>query len=186
MAWDLFLRRETDSDFSISLPGSPAKQAALQFEFSPAEMKSLKLLEPSTRVHVIEVIGWARGHGIPAKLSPTVIYSPEESARHYAEGRSGIAPGRLDWHQVGRAYHLVIIDPGTRQLDKPAYARVGDYVRSRGGEWLGDKIIRTPKGPVQDTAHYEFHPDWDIATYRKMPLAQVEYQKAQARAAKFA
>jgi hypothetical protein len=184
MAWDLLLRRETDSDFSIDLPGS-TKTAALDLTFSPSEIKSLKLLEPSTRVHVVEVVGWARNKGIPAKLSTNVIYTPADSARHYAEGRSGIAPGRLDWHQVGRAYHLVIIDPATRQLDKAAYARVGAYVRSRGGEWLGDKTIITPKGPIQDTAHFEYHPDWNIATYRKMPLAQLEYQKAQSRAARF-
>ena len=102
-----------------------------------------------------------------------------------AEGRSGIAPGRLDWHQVGRAYHLVIINPRTKQLDEPAYAQVAEYVRRRGGEWLGDKIINTPKGRVKDLAHYEWHPDWDIATYRKLPLAQVEFKKAQDRAAKY-
>ena len=184
MAWDLLLRRETDSDYSIDLPGD-AKRAVLQLSFSPAEIKSLKLLEPSTRVHVVEVIGWARSKGIPAKLSTNVIYSPDEAAKHYAEGRSGIAPGRLDWHQVGRAYHLVILDPTTRQLDKDAYARVGAFVRSRGGEWLGDKVIQTPRGPIVDTAHYEYHPDWDIATYRKMPLAQAEFKKAQARAVKY-
>ena len=185
MAWDLFLNRETDADLSINLPGT-SKKEALDLSFTPAESKSLKLLEPSTRVHVVEVIGWARGKGIPAKLSTKVIYNPAESARHYAEGRSGIAPGRLDWHQVGRAYHLVILDPATRQRDKAAYARVGAYARSRGGEWLGDKTIITPKGPIQDTAHFEYHPDWSIATYRKLPIAQVEFQKAQARAARYA
>ena len=185
MAWDLLLRRETDSDYSIDLPGS-TKTTPLKLEFSPAESRALKLLEPSTRVHVIEVIGWARSHGIPAKLSTqAVIYTPAEAERHYREGRSGIAPGRLDWHQVGRAYHLVIVDPSTGKLDEPAYARVAAHVRSVGGEWLGDKTIVTPRGPIRDTAHYEYHPDFDIATYRKMPLAQVEYRKAQERAAKY-
>jgi hypothetical protein len=181
MAFDLLLQRETDSNWARGV--APVN---LPLEFSPAESRALKLLESGTRSHVIEVVGWARSHGIPARLSTqAVIYTPDEAARHYREGRSGIAPGRLDWHQVGRAYHLVIINPATKKLDEPAYARVGAFVRSIGGEWLGDKIIITPKGPVKDLAHYEFHPEWDIATYRKLPIAQVEYQKAQQRAAKF-
>lgn len=185
MAYDLLLRRETDTDYSINLPGS-AEMRPLPLDFTPAESRALKMLEPSTRTHVVGVVGWARSRRIPARLSTqTVIYTPETAARHYREGRSGIAPGRLDWHQVGRAYHLVILDPRTRQLDADAYARVGRYARSVGGEWLGDKKVVTPKGPVVDLAHFEYHPDFDIATYRKMPLAQVEYQKAQERAAKY-
>ena len=180
MAFDLLLQKETDSNWSRGTP------TVLPLEFSSAESRALKLLEPSTRAHVVEVIGWARSRGIPAKLSTqAVIYSPAEAERHYREGRSGIAPGRLDWHQVGRAYHLVILNPATRQLDEPAYARIATFVRSIGGERLGDKVIITPKGKIRDLAHYEYHPDWDIATYRKMPLAQVEYQKAQDRAAKY-
>jgi hypothetical protein len=185
MAFDLLLRRETDSDYSINLPGS-TENKPLPLEFNAAESRALKMLEPSTRVHVVDVIGWARSHGIPARLSTqAVIYDPATAAKHYAEGRSGIAPGRLDWHQVGRAYHLVIVDPHTKKLDAEAYARVGRYVRGVGGEWLGDKRIMTPKGPVVDLAHYEYHPDFDIATYRKMPLAQVEYKKAQERAVRY-
>jgi hypothetical protein len=146
----------------------------------------LKLLESSTRAFVIEVIGWARQKGIPAKLSSqAVIYTPEMSAQFSEDGRSGIAAGRLDWHNVGRAFHLVILDE-RKQRDKPAYARVGQYVRSRGGEWLGDKVIKTKKGNIIDTAHYEYHPEFNIATYRKLPLAKTEYAQAQARAKKYA
>ena len=169
----------------MNLPGSPETKA-LPFEFSPGESRALKLLTPDTRAHVVEVIGWARSKGIPAKLSTqSVIYTPQMAAQHYAEGRSGIAPGRIDWHQVGRAYHLVIVNPNTKKLDEDAYARVGSFVRSKGGEWLGDKVIKTPKGPIKDLAHYEFHPDWDIATYRKLPIAMVELKQAQQRAAKY-
>lgn len=181
MAWDLLLRRETETNWSRG-----PVPASTPMEWSPTEIRALKLLEQGTREHVIEVVGWARGKGIPARLSAqSVIYTPAESAKHYTEGRSGIAPGRLDWHQVGRAYHLVIVDPATKKLDEPAYARVGAFVRSKGGEWLGDKVIVTPRGRIKDLAHYEFHPDWDIATYRKLPLAQVEYKRAQDRAAKY-
>lgn len=179
MAWDLLLRRETDTNWARN----PA--AALELSFSPAEMKALKLLEPSTRTHVVSVIGWARNKGIPAKLFSKVLYTPEEAEKFYHEGKSGIAPGRIDWHQVGRAYHLVIIDPETKKRDVAAYAVVGKYVRSQGGEWLGDKTIITPKGKIQDLAHYEYHPDFSIAEYRKMPLAQAELKAAQSRARKY-
>jgi len=181
MAYDLLLRRETDANWSRE--GAPP---ALPLDFTAAERRALRLLEPSTREHVVEVIGWARSRGIPARLSTaSVIYTPEVSARHYAEGRTSIKPGDIGWHHVGRAYHLVIVDPKTRQLDEPAYARVAAYARSRGGEWLGDKTIITAKGPVRDLAHYEFHPGLDIGPYRRSQLAEGEYARAQARARKY-
>lgn len=185
MAYDLILRRETDADWSMD-PSGTGRQPPLPVEWSPAERKALLLLEPSTRAHVVDVVGWARSRGIPARLSSVaVIYTPEEAARHYREGRTSIEPGKIGWHHVGRAYHLVILDPRTRQLDRPAYTRVGRYVRSRGGEWLGDKVIVTTRGPVRDLAHFEFHPSWDIASYRRLPLAQAELRRAQSRAAKY-
>lgn len=184
MAFDLLLQRETDADYSIHPDGGPVP-GALALEFSAAERKALKLLEPSTATFVVGVLGWARGKGIPVKLSSyRVIYTPEDTARYYAEGKSGIAPGRLDFHNVGRAFHLVINDARGKP-DKDAYARVARYVRANGGEWLGDKTIITPKGPIQDLAHYEYHPGFDIASYRRSPLAAVEYKKAQARAKKY-
>jgi hypothetical protein len=157
----------------------------LGMEWSQGERRALKLLEPSTAAHVVDVVSWARNQGIPAKLSSvSVIYTPEDSARHYAEGRSGIAPGRLDWHQVGRAYHLVI--PKKNDLpNRDAYAYIARYARQRGGEWLGDKTIITPRGPVQDLAHYEYHPGTDIASYRKSALATTELRRAQARARRY-
>ena len=185
MAFDLLFQSETDSDYSIH-PDGGRSPSPMGVEFSAAERKALKLLEPSTATFVVNVISWSRGKGIPAKLSAqSVIYTPEIAAKHYADGRSGIAPGRLDWHQVGRAFHLVIVGPDGK-LDKDAYARVGQYVRSQGGEWLGDKTIITPKGPIQDLAHYEYHPGFDIATYRKSPLAAVEFKQAQRRAQRIA
>ena len=185
MAFDLLFQTETDQDFSIHLPGD-TKQEPLQLSFSPNESKALRLLEPSTRAFVVDVVGWARSKGIPAKLSSqSVIYTEADSKKFYEEGKSGIAPGRLDWHNVGRAFHLVILDDHGK-LDTDAYARVGAYARSKGGEWLGDKRIKTPKGWIVDTAHYEYHPGFDIGTYRKSSLAQTEFAQAQARAKKYA
>ena len=176
MAFDLLLQRETDSDWAMDRP------APLGLEFTPTERKTLKLLEPSTAAHAVDVVSWARGHGIPARLSHTAIYTPADSEKYYAKGGSGIAPGRLDWHNVGRAYHLVINLPNG-ELDVNAYKRVGTYARSQGGEWLGDRPFKNSKGQtIYDTAHFEYHPRVDIATYRKSELASREFKQAQRRA----
>jgi hypothetical protein len=179
MAYDLLFRRETESDFAIHPKGTEPATQPLPVEFSAVERKTLAQLEPSTRVFVINVLTWARGKGIPARLTSTAIYTAEESAKHYEEGRSGIAPGKLSWHSVGRAFHLAIPKlPPYGKEDLESYKRIGAYVRSQGGEWLGDKPIKTTKGIIYDTAHFEYHPGFDIATYRKMPLATTEMKSA--------
>lgn len=181
MAYDLLLRRETDSDFSIHPKGTEPAAKPLPIEFSAVERKTMLQLEPSTRVFVVNVLTWARSKGIPVRLTSTAIYTEEDSAKHYEEGRSGIAPGRLSWHHVGRAFHLFIPKLPNGKDDLEAYKRIGAYVRSQGGEWLGDKPIKTVKGILYDTAHFEYHPGFDIATYRKMPLATTEMKAAQRR-----
>jgi hypothetical protein len=178
MAYDLFLRRETDADYSIHPQGTSPAAAPMPIEFSAVERKTLAQLEPSTRVFVINVLSWARGKGIPARLTSTAIYTAEESAKHYEEGRSGIAPGKLSWHSVGRAFHIALPKLKYGADDIESYKRIGDYVRSQGGEWLGDKPIKTTKGIMYDTAHFEYHPGFDIATYRKLPIASREQKEA--------
>lgn len=187
MAFDLLLLRETDADWSIDPEArkEAARKAALPISFTANERRALATLEPSTATFVVNVITWARGQGIPVRLSSTTIYTPEQSASFYDEGKSGIKPGRLDWHNVGRAFHLVIppLTGGSPNYD--AYATVGKYVREQGGEWLGDKPIRTPKGVIYDTAHFEYHPGFDLATYRKSELARLEFSQAQKRARQY-
>jgi hypothetical protein len=176
MAYDLFFQQETDADWAMDRP-SP-----LALEFSPTERKTLKLLEPTTAAHAVTVVSWARGHGIPARLSHTAIYTPADSKKYYEKGGSGIVPGRLDWHNVGRAYHIVINLPNG-ELDKSAYGRVGAYARSQDGEWLGDRPFKNSKGQtIYDTAHFEYHPGVDLTTYRRSELAQREFAQAQKRA----
>lgn len=187
MSFDLLLQRETESNWARGPDAS-----ALPLDFTPAERRALSQLEPSTRAHVVEVVGWARQRGIPARLSTTsVIYTPERSAENYARGLSSIEPGKVGWHHVGRAYHLVVVNPRTRQLDEAAYARVAAYARSRGGEWLGDKVVVTSRGPVKDLAHFEYHPGLKLGraglpgSYRGSALAAQEYRQAQDRAKKY-
>lgn len=182
MAYDLLFQRETDTDRAIHPAGTAPAAAPLPIEFTAVERKTLAQLEPSTRVHVVNVLSWARSKGIPARLTSTAIYTAEESAKHYEEGRSGIAPGRLSWHSVGRAFHIALPKlPPYNKIDKESYKRIGAYARSQGGEWLGDKPIRTTKGIIYDTAHFEYHPGFDIATYRQLPIATSEMKAALAR-----
>lgn len=185
MAFDLFFQTETDADWSRSpsTRETSARQRALPLDFTPTERKALKTLEPTTAAFVVGVLGWARGQGIPARLSHTTVYTPEDSERYYKGGGSSIKPGRLDWHNVGRAFHLVIPNLPNGETNRDAYAAIGQYARQQGGEWLGDKPFRNVKGQIiYDTAHYEYHPGVDIATYRKSELAQKEFAQAQRRA----
>jgi hypothetical protein len=187
MAFDLLFNRQNDDDWSMrpQARADAARVAALPLDFTATERKTLKILEPSTAAHAVALVGWARQKGIPARLSHTAVYTPEESAEHYREGRSGIKPGALSWHSVGRAFHLVILD-ANGEPDKTAYAMVGQRARETGGEWLGDKPIKTTKGVLFDTAHFEYHPDMDIGAYRKSEMAKREFAQAQKRARSYA
>lgn len=181
MAYDLFFRAETDDNWSRapSVPQAP-KPAPLPLEFTPTEGRTLKMLEPSTAAFAVALLSWARGEGIPARLTSTAIYTPEQSAAYKESGRSGVSEG-FDWHNVGRAFHLAIFKPN-KDYDFEAYARVGAKARQLGGEWLGDKAIRTKKGIIYDTAHFEYHPSFDLSTYRQTALAKAEFARAQRKA----
>lgn len=185
MAYDLFFQTETDADWSMHPRGTPEAPKALPLDFTANERKVLKLLEPSTATFAVNIVGWARSKGIPARLSHTAIYSPEDVQKNYDEGHSSISPGNLSWHNVGRAVHVVINKPdGT--LDTMAYPRLGAYARSQGGEWLGDKPIKGKYGVIYDTVHFEYHPDFKISDYRKSDLAVREFAQAQKRARRYA
>jgi hypothetical protein len=146
------------------------------------EKKNLALLEPSTAAFVKGILIWARTNGIPALLGET--YRSEEEAKKISPTRTAITPGKLDWHQVGRAFHLILKDKNG-QLDKEMYRIVGEEVRKRGGIWLGDHVIHGPAGDFVDLAHYEYHPGLVLWQYRKSPLAAKEVAMAEKRAARY-
>ena len=148
------------------------------------EERRMRTLEPSTRAFVEGVLTWARASGIPALLGET-HRSEAEQARQAREGRTAIPEGQTGWHQYGRAFHLVIVDPRTRLLDEAAYERVGAEVRRRGGEWLGDRTLRTAKGEVRDLAHFEYHPGLHLSSYRGTAQARKELALAERRAARY-
>ena len=148
------------------------------------EERRLRTLEPSTRRFVESVLAWARASGVPAVLGET-HRSLAEQVRAEEEGRSAIREGQTGWHQYGRAFHLVILAPGTKLLDEDAYRKVGAEVRRRGGEWLGDRVLVTKRGEVQDLAHFEYHPGLRLSTFRGTALAQRELAAAERRAARY-
>jgi hypothetical protein len=148
------------------------------------EERRMKTLEPSTKAFVIAILAWARSNGIPAILGET-HRSQAEQARAIEEGKSAIKEGQTGWHQYGRAFHLVIINPRTRLLDEEAYKKVGAEVRRRGGEWLGDRTLTTARGQVQDLAHFEYHPGLKLSSYRGSHLAKKEMAMAEKRAARY-
>jgi hypothetical protein len=165
-------------------PGVPALTPAVTMTANQKaqEKKNLALLEPSTAAFVKEILVWARANGINALLGET--YRSEEDAKKISPTRTAITPGKLDWHQVGRAFHLILKD-SHGQLDKAAYQTVGTEVRKRGGEWLGDHVIHGPGGNFVDLAHFEYHPGLVLWQYRKSPLATRELALAEKRAARY-
>ena len=158
--------------------------APLDARMASIEERRLKTLETSTRQFVISILAWARASGIPAILGET-HRSQAEQARAIEEGRSAIKEGQTGWHQYGRAFHLVIVDPRTKLLNEEAYRIVGAEVRRRGGEWLGDKTLITSKGQIQDLAHFEYHPGLKLSSFRGTHQAQKELALADRRAARY-
>jgi hypothetical protein len=167
-----------------SAPANVAPAAPLDDRQKAIEERRLKTLEPSTRSFVEGVLSWARSRGWFALLGET-HRSVEEQQRQIQEGRSAIAEGQTGWHQYGRAFHLIVIDPKTKLLDENAYQKIGEEVRRRGGEWLGDKTLTTKKGKVRDLAHFEYHPGMSLSSYRGTALARREMARAEKMAARY-
>jgi hypothetical protein len=168
---------DTQRPAQLPVPPLDARMASI-------EERRLRTLEPSTREFVSSVLAWARQSGIPALLGETHRTEAEQQ-RQIREGRSAIQEGQTGWHQYGRAFHLIIVDPRTKLLDEPAYERVGTEVRRRGGEWLGDKKLRTSRGEIKDLAHFEYHPGLKLSSWRGTAQAKRELAIAERRAARY-
>jgi hypothetical protein len=177
------LRGRAD-DAPLLDPGVPPLTPAVEMTANEkaTEARNLAVLEPSTRAFTRSVAVWARSNGMRAMVGET--YRSPAAQAALPEGRTGIAPGKIGWHQVGRAFHLVI-RTGGGSLDRPAYPVVGKYVESRGGVWLGKTPLMTPAGPVDDFAHFEYHPGLKLSSYRGSALASRELAAAEKRAAKY-
>ena len=163
---------------------TPRPAPPLDARMASIEERRSRTLEPSTRNFVAAILAWARQQGIPAILGET-HRSAAEQQRQVEEGRSAIQEGQTGWHQYGRAFHLIIVDPRTKLLDEDAYRKVGSEVRRRGGEWLGDKTLVTRRGEVKDLAHFEYHPGLKLSSYRGTPMARRELAAAEKRAARY-
>ena len=173
--------KDIDAPLLPEVPGVTPTFTMTTFQ-KDQEKKNLALLEPSTAAFVKGILTWARANGIRAYLGET--YRSAEAEKNLDPRRTAITPGKLSWHQVGRAFHLILKDP-KGQLDKDAYKVVGAEVRRRGGEWLGDYVIHGPAGDFVDLAHFEYHPGLVLWQYRTSPLATREVTQAAKRAARY-
>jgi hypothetical protein len=165
---------------TVAQPVSPLTEREASIE-----KRRLLTMLPVTQEFVKSILTWARERGIPCILGET-HRGMAEQAEASRKGLTAIPEGQTGWHQYGRAFHLVLFKPSTKQLDPEAYKIVGEEVRRRGGEWLGDKLLKTPKGEmIQDLAHFEYHPGLHLSSYRKSPLAKQEFAMAEKRAARY-
>jgi hypothetical protein len=146
------------------------------------EQRNLMLLEPSAREFARSILVWARSRGLRTTLGET--YRSLAAQIALPENKTAIARGKIGWHQVGRAFHLVVRD-ARGQIDRAAYRPLGDEVERRGGVWLGRKPLMTPAGPVEDLAHFEYHPGLALSSYRGTSLAARELATAEKRAARY-
>lgn len=149
------------------------------------EKRRLLTMLPVTQEFVKSILAWVRAQGVSCILGET-HRSLTEQIEMSKQGKTAVPEGQTGWHQYGRAFHLIIYKPGTRQLDPDAYRIVGAEVRRQGGEWLGDKLLKTPKGEMfQDLAHFEYHPGLHLSSYRGTPLARHELAVTEKRAARY-
>ena len=165
-------------------PRPPSPAPPLDARQTSIEERRMRTLEPSTAEFVAGILAWCRQNGIPALLGETHRSMDEQQAKIRA-GLSAVPEGQAGWHQYGRAFHLIIVDPRTRLLDEAAYRTVGAEVRRRGGEWLGDRELKTSRGKVVDLAHFEYHPGLHLSSYRGTALAAREMRRAEKMARRY-
>lgn len=147
-----------------------------------AEKRKLLLLEPGTRKLAEHLLEWSRARGVRTYLGET--YRSLADQMKIPEDKTGITRGKIGWHQVGRAFHLILKTP-RGAIFKDAYPALGDEAERRGGVWLGRTPLMTPKGPVTDLAHFEYHPGISIGRYRRSNQADREMASAAKRAARY-
>lgn len=185
--------RGKDINAPLLDPGVPGLTPAFTMNAAQKaqEKKNLDLLEPSTAAFVKSILIWSRANGINSLLGET--YRSAEAQGKIDPSKTAITPGKIGWHQVGRAFHLMVADEnGQLAKDyfknpkvKAAYQVIGDEVRRRGGDWLGDRVTHGPGGDFVDLAHFEYHPGLVLWQYRKSPLATREVTQAEKRAARY-
>lgn len=145
-------------------------------EFTETERKAMLL--PEVLRFCNKIVDWAKARGYNVTVGETYRDMGDQLA-NFEAGRTQ-ASG-LHWHQMGRAFHLIITKSvnGKRVLDMDAYPVVGAEVRRLGGQWLGDIPLKNKYGKVfYDTAHFELHPGLNITSYRNTATAMNEAKRA--------
>lgn len=167
----------------FSAPFGAARKSTAE-RVAALEARRLRLLEPSTQEFATEILAWCRENDIPVVLGETGR-SRAAQERAIKAGRSGITSGKVGWHQLGRAFHLILYKPGTKRLDPAAYTRVGAEVRRRGGVWFGDTPLRIKGKLVRDLAHFEYHPGLTLWKYRETEAAEKAVALTEQRIARY-
>lgn len=150
------------------------------------ETERIAMLLPEVLNFCQKIVAWAKAQGYRVVVGET-YRDAEQQLVDYQKGLT--QSGGLHWHQMGRAFHLIITKSvnGKRVLDMDAYPVVGAEVRRLGGQWLGDIPLKNKNGKVfYDTAHFEYHPGLNITKYRTTAVAMNEAKKAAQRYANVA
>jgi hypothetical protein len=130
------------------------------------ESQRLFLLTPEAQEFARKILGEMVLRGFDVKLGET-WRSPQGQKEAFEKGRSGYSEPA--WHSLGKAFHVIAIEPATGKLDTSAYPILGKIVRSHDGIWKGDVPLRNKYGGIYyDIAHVEYHPGVTLAQARKI------------------
>ena len=128
------------------------------------ERERLTLLDPQVQVFARKILGEMALRGFDIRLGET-WRSQSGQREAFTSGKSSYSEPA--WHSLGKAFHVIAIDPNTGKLDKDAYPVLGKLVRTAGGIWKGDIPLKNRYGKVYyDIAHVEYHPGITLAQAR--------------------
>lgn len=146
---------------------SPRRRRALAGKpwYEMTEEERLALLTPDTQDVVVKIMTVLKEQGYDARLGET-WRSPEGQKQKFAEGKSSVElPG---WHSLGRAFHIIVVNPKTGSVWEAAYPAIGKIASKLGAIWLGSRVLRNKYGQeYRDLAHFEYHPGTTLMMARK-------------------
>jgi len=140
----------------------------------------LRLLKPDAQAAFKRYRADLNAAGIEVRLTETMRSSAKQ-ADLFREGTK--TANKVSWHQLGRAWHEIIIDPNTGKLDIAAkcldlWRQRAKLAEKHGIRQLGFnadgtvRYIKTPKGKAFDPYHLEFrgkHPTLVAAVEAEAP-----------------
>jgi hypothetical protein len=136
------------------------------------EHERLAQLTPDTQVFARRLLGELAARGLKVLLGET--YRSPERQRELFEQGTRTAVKEPGWHHFGRAFHVLIYDPKTGELDVKArrsdlYGVMHQIARDLGGNVYGYKLLRNAKtgATFTDPAHIEYRAGTTLASLRR-------------------